>query len=146
MENATVRRAGRTWRIGGNDFVGGSEQIEKRAEEVRRSDTTRRDVEFEGRAWRTPGVQIVARSAKIWQTRASGKSHRSVTEEQEKEKLTDSGLPSRTPLRCRFCDFVFFRVLFSLAETNRIDSVPDSWFIMRSFQSKLRPIADNFGY
>lgn len=53
---------------------------------------------------------------------ASGKSHRSVTEEQEGGKETVDRLctasASSTPLT------LFFRVLFFFAETNRIDLVP----------------------
>jgi len=42
--------------------VGESEEIEKRAEIEKEGET--RDMEFEGRAWRTPGEQIMARSAR----------------------------------------------------------------------------------
>lgn len=58
---------------------------------------------------------------------ASGKSHRSMTEEREGEKKQPAGfgLPPRTLLRRPLLDFVFFfRVPFSFAETNRIDPVP----------------------
>jgi hypothetical protein len=93
----------------------------------------RRDAEFEGRAWRTPGEQIMARSARSLADAASGKSHRSVTEEQEGEKKQSTGLwtasehsASSTPLTSFFLLFAFFfRVLsFLFAETNRSDLVP----------------------
>lgn len=65
--------------------------------------------EFEGRAWRTPGEQIMARSARS--STASGKSHRSMTEEQEggKEQSTNYELPPRIPLR----RFLWLRFFFS---------------------------------
>lgn len=51
---------------------------------------------------------------------ASGKSHRSVTEEQEGKKK-QSTLPPLRSLRLRF---FFPRILFFFAETNRTDPVP----------------------
>lgn len=107
----------------------------ERAEEVRRRDTTRRDVEFEGRAWRTPVVQIMARSARSGRHGFREESHRSVIEEVEEKKNSWQTPDYRRKLRfvVSFATSSFFRVLFSFVETNRTDSVPDFWFMMRSF-------------
>lgn len=85
----------------------------------------RRDVEFEGRAWRTPGERLENKSWRVSRDLAdvaSGKSHRSVSEEREGGKETVNRLytvsVSSTPLT------LFFRVLLFFAETNRIDPVP----------------------
>lgn len=63
MENPTARRWSNLKRIGGNDCVGESEQIEKQRSRSRERKTDLRQ-EFEGRAWRTPGEQIITRSAR----------------------------------------------------------------------------------
>lgn len=44
--------------------MGGSEQIEKRAETEKEGETRDETWRFEGRAWRTPGEQIMARFAR----------------------------------------------------------------------------------
>jgi len=67
----------------GKDFVDGRA---KSGQKWRKKEILgTRHGEFEGRAWRTPGEQIMARCARDLADAASGKSHRSMTEEQEEK-------------------------------------------------------------
>lgn len=102
--------SGRTWRIGGNDFVGESEQVEKRAEIEKERETRdatwslkdERGERLENKSWRA--------SRDLADT-ASGKSHRSVTEEQEGKKKRSTGTalpPLRQLLWFRFYEFCSF--------------------------------------
>lgn len=88
---------------------------------------SRRDVEFEGRAWRTPGEQIMARFARSsrrgFREESSirvGRTRRGKKKKKRKETVDRlyTASVSSTPL------ILFFRVLFFFAETNRIDLVP----------------------
>lgn len=114
--------SGRTWRIGGNDFVGGSEQIEKWAEIEKEGETRdetwslkdERGERLENKSWRASRDLADA---------ASGKSHRSVTEEQEGEKKQSTG--SVHCLRFVPSDLVFSSpVLFRGDKSNWPRSAP----------------------
>lgn len=98
----------------------------------------RRDVEFEGRAWRMPGEQIMARSARSskrgFREESSIHDGRARRGKEIVDRLwaTSEDSASSTSPRLRF-----FRVLFSFAETNRIDPVPVLWFMIQKFLNKL---------
>lgn len=143
MENPTARR----WSNLKRESVGTILWVRERAN--RGASTGReRKTDVETRVWRTSVENA-------WRTNhgaprdldtASGKSHRSVTEEQEggKEQSTNYELPPRIPLR-RFLwllffyfFIIFFRVFVSFAKINQIDSVLKRIprFTIQNFQSK----------
>lgn len=126
--------SGRTWGIGGKDFVGGSEQIEKRAEIEKKGKTRdetwslkdERGERLENKSWRAPrdlaDTRLPGRVIDPWRKSKKGKRN-------SREDCLRGDSTSSTPLTS------FFRVLFFFSR-KQIELTPfcgpprscDLWF------------------
>lgn len=141
MENSTTRCWSNLKRIGGNDFVGESEQIEQASRSRERKTDLRQ--EFEGRAWRTPEEQIMTRSARS--SRHGFRKESSIHDGKNKkgERSNRQTMNCLRGFRLFFSsDYVFFSSsVFLREETNQFDSVPESldlWFEISKVYSDYR--------
>lgn len=130
MENSATRCWSNLKRIGGNDFVSESEQIEQASRSREKKMDLRQ--EFEGRAWRTPEEQIMTRSARS--SRHGFREESSIHDGRTRrgkgviDKLWTASEDSASSFPLTM---FFFRVLCFFAKTNQFDSVPESldlWF------------------